>query len=103
MSISEVFNMLKTTNLPVCYKAWPTGAAPSLPYICFFFIRDDNFAADGKVYHKNIRLSIELYTEIKDEESEGKIEQVLSDFFYTKEENYIDSEKCYQISYELEV
>lgn len=103
MTLEEVYTKLSETELPVCYKAWPEGGAPPLPYICYFFYKDDNFAADGIVYHSSMKLAVELYTEKKDEESEKALEDVLSDFYYDKEESYIDSEKCYQISYELEV
>jgi hypothetical protein len=50
-------------------------------------------------------LNIELYTREKDFENEATIEGVLADndLTYYKEENYIDSEKMYQIAYEMEV
>ena len=103
MTLEEVYTLLSRTGLPVCYKAWPEGAAPSLPYICFFFFEADNFAADGIVYHSSMCLAVELYTEKKDEASEALVETALADHYYDKEESYIESEKCYQISYELEV
>ena len=103
MCLEDVFALLRSTGLPACYKAWPEGAAPQMPYLCFFFIEADNFAADGVVYHTAARLAVELYTEKKDTRSEALVETALSDLFFTKEESYIDSEKCYQIAYELEV
>ena len=67
-------------------------------------MRDNNFVADGTVFHKADIVQVELYTKHKDLETEEKVEQALSfDFVWSKEEEYIDSEKIYQIIYEIEV
>ena len=57
----------------------------------------------GKYSFQQKKIQVELYTKNKEIETEEKVEQALSSFFFTKTENYIDSEKCYQILYELEV
>ena len=46
---------------------------------------------------------MELYTKQKDQSSEDKVENALSSFYWDKTEEYIDSERCYQILYEIEV
>ena len=105
MTLEEVYTMLSRTGLPVCYKAWPEGAAPPLPYICFFFFEADNFAADGIVYHKRLRVTVELYSRHKDAASEELIETALTTagIFWEKEETYIDTEKVFMEIYEIEV
>lgn len=103
MRLKEFCDILKTTGLPVAYRAFSEEEAPKLPYICYLNLEDNNFAADGKVFFSAKEIRVELYTKNKDVETEEKVEQALSSFFFTKTENYIDSEKCYQILYELEV
>lgn len=103
MKLEELKVILETSGLPVAYRAWPEGEAPELPYICYLVTGSSNFAADGQVYEKILRLQVELYTKFKDEALEDKVEQVLSSFVWEATEEYIDSEKCYQILYEIEV
>ncbi|MBD8925216.1 MAG: hypothetical protein EGR89_04285 [[Eubacterium] rectale] len=102
MTLLEIKNVIDTTGLPVTYYAWPKNEAPALPYICYR-VRDRNTAADGKVYFQVKHIVIELYTKNKDEESEQKIEEALIDYVWTKDEDYIESERCFLITYELEV
>lgn len=103
MKLEKVKNALESTGLPVAYRAWPEGEAPALPYICYLVTGSSNFAADGQVYEKILRLQVELYTKFKDEVLEETVEQALSSFVWEATEEYIDSEKCYQILYEIEV
>ena len=103
MKIEEVNYMLETTGLPVTYKAWPEKKAPPLPYICYLAAYSNNFSADGCVYLQISHIQIELYTKLKEPMTEGKVEQALSSLFWEKTETYIDTERCYQILYEIEV
>lgn len=95
--------ILEAAGLPVAYRAFREEEAPEMPYICFLVPGSNNFAADGSVYFKVNKVQVELYTQYKDLESEGKVEEALSSFFWQKTEEYIESEKCFQIVYELEV
>lgn len=103
MELKEICALLETTGLPVTYRAFPEGEAPPLPFICYMETGSNNFGADGIVYKKIKGIQIELYTVRKDVESEDKVEQAISSFYWSKDENYIDSERCYQIVYEMEV
>lgn len=103
MTLQEVEEMLTSTGLPVVYRAWPDEQAPSLPYICYLAAYSNNFSADGQVYLTVEHIQIELYTELKEPEIEGKVEAALSSLFWEKTETYIDTEKSYQILYEIEV
>ena len=51
------------------------------------------------------QLDVELYTDKKDIILEEKLEAVLEGrgLFYNKTESYIESEKLYEVLYELEV
>lgn len=103
MALEELEKQLKATGLPVVYRAWPEKKAPPMPFICYLAAYSNNFSADGGVYHQADHIQIELYTRFKDPGSEDKVEQALSSFYWEKTETYIDSEKCYQILYEIEV
>ena len=103
IALEQMKSLLDETGLPVCYYAWPEGKAPSLPYICFLTAYSNNFGADDVVYYPVDHYQIELYTRHKNPEAEGKVEKALSSFFWEKTETYLDTERCFQILYEVEV
>ena len=90
MTLDELSTLLQTTGLPVTYRTWPESEAPPLPYLCYLESYSNNFAADGTV--------------LRDPETEAKVEAVLASVaFWEKTITYIETEKCYQILYEIEV
>lgn len=103
MTLEELKALLETTGLPVTYSAWPEKEAPPLPFVCYLEAYSNNFMADGEVYLPVSHVQVELYTAIKDMEAEDKVETALSSFVWEKTETYIETEKCYQILYEIEV
>ena len=103
MTLEELKDRLETTGFPVTYREWSENAAPPLPNICYLAAYSNNFAADGEVYCKINRVQVELYTKLKDLEAEAKVESALYSFYWEKTESYINTEKCYQILYEIEV
>ena len=103
MALEDMKTLLETTGYPVVYYAWPEKKAPALPYICFLTAYSNNFGADDRVYYPVAHYQIELYTRCKDPEAEGKVEQALSSYFWEKTETYLDTERCFQILYEVEV
>lgn len=107
MTLAEFNLILQTTELPVAYRFFPEGdkknPPPNPPFICYLETDTNNFSADGVVYVKVVEFAVELYTEKKDLELEEKVEKALSSFYWNKEEEYLDDEKCYMIVYRLEV
>lgn len=103
MNLQELHDLLGTTGLPVAYNVF--AAPQQLPYICYLVPYSNNFGADGVVYHRIDHVQIELYTRGKEPGTEQLLERVLdgAGLFWEKEEDYIDSERCYQILYEVEV
>lgn len=89
----------------VAYNAFPEGESVALPFICYRVTNTDNFGADNDVYKVITDIDIELYTALKSTETEGKIESALSaaDIFWNKTETYIDTERCFEIIYQIEV
>ena len=100
--IEEILNMV---GLPYRYHHFEEEEAVELPFICWIVPGSENFAADGKVYFKSDNVNIELYTDFKDFELEKAIENVLEQkgIFWEKTEDYIDSEKMYEVIYELSI
>lgn len=104
MTLAELNTTLKAItgfNKKVAYNAFPVGKAPDLPFITFLQTGADNFAADGIVYHGNENVAIELYTNDKDVTTESSVETALTNagLYFTKEEQYLNDERCYLVVY----
>lgn len=103
MNQSELYALLKTTDYPVAYHQFEGRQTP--PFIVYIFREITNFPADNRAYFKIFSYDIELYTLKKDLTAEGKIEGVLDEagVYWEKSETYIESEKAYQILYQINV
>lgn len=105
MTLQEFKPVLEATGLPVAYRAFPEGEAPALPFLCYHSPYTNNFAADGVAYATINHINVELYTQVKDPATEGKVEAALTgaEIYWEKSETYLEDEKCFQIIYEIEV
>ena len=105
MTYKELASMIESIGLPFAYYQFPEGTSQAPPFVVFFYSNIDDLYADESNYQRIVTLNIELYTAEKDFESEAAVEGVLAEneLTYYTEENYIDSEKLYQIAYEMEV
>lgn len=105
MTYKGISTMIESIGLPFAYYQFSEGTSQAPPYVVFFYSNIDDLYADESNYQRIVTLNIELYTAEKDFDSEAAVEAVLAenDLTYYKEENYIDSEKLYQIAYEMEV
>ena len=105
MNYEDIVEMLKESGLPVSYDHFAEGESPEPPFICFLFPGSDNFSADNVVYLKIQNLNIELYTDEKSPELEEKIEGILSshELFWNKSEVWIETEKMYEVLYQMAV
>ena len=101
MTQKELAQRLATTGLPVAYQAFRTRQAP--PFVCYLFAYDSQFYADDGMYFSAGRYQVEIYTSTKDPVIEARVEAVLAGLCWEKSEEYIDEEKIYQITYEIEV
>lgn len=101
--MDEVLKALRPLKLPIAYSHFAEGESPQPPFLCYLITRSHNFFADSRVYQKVDRLSVELYSDRKDLKLEARVEEALSSFCWEKSEVFIDSEKLYQIIYEIEV
>lgn len=105
MTEQEIFQMVKSVGLPAAYHHFEEGQSPDPPFLVYLYPGTNNFSADGIVYQGVNQLDIELYTDKKDLEAERRVEAVLNKhgFFYEKTEMYLESEKMFEVLYEMEV
>jgi len=105
MTYKEIATMVKSIGLPCAYYQFPEGTSQAPPFVVFFYTHSDDLYADDSNYQRILTLNIELYTSEKDFEQEAALETILKNnhMTYYKEENYIDSERMWQIAYEMEV
>lgn len=103
MGIEHLIRRLNATNIPFAYRAFPEGTTTAPPFICYFSTGSDNLIADGSVYYSATPIRLELYTQDKSVETERAVEAALQGYAWSKDETYIDSERCYLIIYEFEV
>ena len=105
MELHKIASMLAGLGIPLAYHHFAEGESPPPPFLLYLSPGSDNFSADGRVYWKVAQLDVELYTDLKDPELEARLEMVLdtAGLFYNKTESYIDSEKLYEVLYEMEV
>lgn len=101
--LQELYDKLTAIPIPFAYNDFPKGQVPAMPYGIYSTKYANPFYADGRVYFVFGHLQVELHTKRKRPDLEIKIEQALDGFTWTKEEEYLSDEKCYLITYELEV
>lgn len=102
MTLAELKTQLETTRLPVSFSSVPLDTVTP-PYVCYFQDSSNNFAADGIVYYSSKVIVVRLYTEKRNEETEALIEDALLGIFYSKSISFLDDQKIYEISYQIEV
>ena len=105
MTYTEISTMLNNTGIPYAYYQFPNNTEQACPFICFYFTRSNDLGADDTNYQKIRQLAIELYTDNKDFATEETVESALnaSGLFYVREENYIDMERMYMVTYLTQV
>lgn len=105
MTLQQVNLMVESMGLPYSYYQFPEGTAQAPPFICFFYGPSDDLYADNSNYQGIRQLNIELYTRNKDFALEKTIEDTLNlnGLSFYREESFIDTEKIWQIAYEMEV
>ena len=103
MNQIQLIALLDTLTVPSFYGQAPVGT--SLPFIAIHSEEPDNFAADNNVYCEKWNFRLDLYTVEKDLAIEADIKKLLNDngIFWTKTEEYIDSQSCWEVEFAFEV
>ena len=103
--MDRIVQMMEETGIPFAYDHFVENESPSPPFITFLLPGSNNFSADGKVYFKASIVHVELYTDMKDPETEAAVEAVFDahGIYYDKTEVWIASEKLYEVLYSFEM
>lgn len=105
MTYEEIAAMVKEMGLSCAYHHFAEGESPPPPFVVFLSPGEHVFHADNIRYAGWKQLDVELYTDIKNPAAEQMVEDVLTahEISYVKSEIWIESEKLYEVLYEMEV
>lgn len=105
MTTQEVAAMVAEIGVPYAYYQFPEDTGQETPFICFFYSYNNDVKADNSNYQKIEHLIIELYTDNKDFDLERRVESVLEshDMVWSREEEWIDSERMLEVVFEMDV
>lgn len=101
MTSNELKKILDKTGLKVAYSHFNSPVEP--PFITYLFRYSSNFHADNKTLKTIDNVDIELYTSKKEPATEKLLEDILTEHEipFEKLETFIESERMYQIIYEV--
>ena len=87
-------------HIAVAYNKFTTpNQVP--PFIIYVIDSTSTLKADDKVHSQENNYIVDLCVDVKNVELENKIEKLFNDNYlpYDKDEDYLDSERMYQIRY----
>lgn len=84
MENREIVKLIRQLNVPSAYQSFKSEQ--KLPYIIYTQSGSDNFGADNKVYSKDNKYNIEVYSSKKDFDLERRLEDLLdnNEIYWTK-------------------
>ncbi len=100
----QIFDLLKTLNIPVAYDHFTSNKDISLPFVVYRETSPITFKADGITYYRPHNFEIELVTEKKDVVLQQSIEDLLTlnNIPYDiSDEVWDEDEKIYHNYYEI--
>ena len=105
INLTEFKTLLDTTKMSVAYQHFDASNVPEMPFITYQEITSRNFLAEEKVYAKFRHMYVTLWTKEKDTTAEETMESTFdaADIPWAKNESYHEDERCYEITYEVEV
>ncbi len=101
MSPDKIYELLCTLKIPVAYDHFADDDTKP-PFILYRSDAPETFKADDITYYRDNPYIIDLITSIKDLSFEQKLEELFTENHLSYEkmgDDYIDSEKIYQIRY----
>ncbi len=104
MEHKDIYDLLKTLNIPVAYDHFNNEQKVIPPFVAYRELSPETFKADGKTYYRPYEFEIELVTEKKDVALEKTIEELLTtnNIPYDKSDEVWDSdEKIYHNYFEI--
>lgn len=103
MNQLQAIQLLNTLSISSFYGQAPVGTP--LPFMTIHTEQPDNFVADNLVYCEKWNFRIDLYSVKKELEIEADIKSLLNDngIAWTKTEQYISEQLCWEVEFEFEV
>lgn len=104
MKHKNIYNLLKTLNIPVAYDHLQDNKTINPPFIVYRESSIDTFKADNKTFYRPYNFEIEVITTIKDVELQEQIEELLDNNnipYDTTTEIWDEEEKIYHNFYEI--
>lgn len=104
MEYKDLFDLLKTLEIPVAYDHFKSNKKVTPPFIVYRMNAPQTFKAEGKTWFKPYNYEIELVTEKKDIELEETIEDLLTENnipYDIDEEVWDNDEQIYHNFYEI--
>lgn len=103
MTYQELEQLLAPLGIPFRFHHWEKP--PKMPYGVYFDDYTANFEADDVAYQVITHFNIELYERQRDPALEKRLEDILTaaELYWDKDSVYINSERFYQVTYEIEV
>lgn len=104
MEHAEIYDLLKTLEIPVAYDHFRTDKQVTPPFIAYREIAPETFKADGVTYYRPYNFEIELVTDKKDPELEARIEELLTNNkipYDINDEVWDEDERIYHNFYEI--
>lgn len=104
MKHKDVFDMLKTLNIPVAYDHFDSDKKITPPFVVYRELSVDTFKADGITYYRPYEFEIELVTEKKDVSLEGQVETLLTNKnipYDVESEVWDEDERIYHSFYNI--
>ena len=104
MKHKELYNLLKTLNIPIAYDHFNDDKTINPPFIVYREKSVDTFKADNKTYFRPHNFELEVITTKKDTLLQEQIEKLLDDNnipYDTTSEIWDNDEKIYHNFYEI--
>lgn len=104
MEHKDIYDLLKTLNIPVAYGHFDDDKNIVPPFIVYRETSPDTFKADNKTWYRHYDFEIELVTEKKQPEVQKSIEKLLDDNnipYDMSDEVWDNEEKIYHNFYEI--
>ena len=104
MTHKQIFDLLKTLEIPVAYDHFDSNKQVTPPFIAYREVAPDTFKADGITYYRPYEFEIELVTCKKDVSLESQIETLLTNNnipYDIENELWDDEEKIYHNFYNI--
>jgi len=94
MELDEIYAKLKTLKIPVAYLKF--NKPQQLPFAVYYESGTDIQGADGYNLYRDVSITIELYTEVKQPQLERQIEALFRDREIEKSsDTYLKDEDMY--------